>query len=117
MGSTHQVFASGVGCRFLAFHCCLDSTSGFRAYDAKVLSSIDLASLSSHGYAFIVEVLYRSILCGYSCVEVPIIYTERREGQSKMSKSVILESVFAPWKLRFKKKCGVVGVVNILDFP
>jgi len=81
-----------------------DSTSGFRAYDRRVLEAIDLKSLRSHGYAFLVEILYRAFLCRFSLVEVPIIYTERREGQSKMSKRVIFESIWAPWRLRLARR-------------
>lgn len=76
-----------------------DCTSGFRAYSRQVLESIDIQSLRFPGYAFLVEVLYRTILCGFPIQEVPIIYTERREGQSKMSKLVILESIGAPWRM------------------
>lgn len=80
-----------------------DSTSGFRAYHRRVLESIHLSSLKSQGYAFLVEVLYRAHLCGFSVEEVPVIFTERREGQSKMSHRVILESVGAPWRMRLAK--------------
>lgn len=81
-----------------------DSTSGFRAYDRSVLEAIDLSSLRSHGYAFLVEVLYRAVLGRFPVVEVPIVFTERREGESKMSKRVILESIAAPWRMRLRRR-------------
>jgi len=81
-----------------------DSTSGFRAYDRRVLEAIDLESLHSRGYAFLVEVLYRALLCGFPVVEVPIVFTERREGQSKMEGRVMLEAALAPWRMRLKRK-------------
>jgi len=81
-----------------------DSTSGFRAYDRRVLEAIDFDSLHSHGYAFLVEVLYRAVLCGFPVVEVPIVFTERRDGRSKMSKRIIFESIWAPWRMRLRRK-------------
>lgn len=78
-----------------------DATSGYRAYRRQALEKVLAAGVRSKGYSFLVEVLYRLVKAGCSVVEVPIIYTERREGQSKMSKGVILEAVFRPWKLKF----------------
>lgn len=80
-----------------------DSTSGFRAYRRKVLEQVDPGSLGFKGYAFLVELLYRAFILRFQIVESPIIYTERREGQSKMSKWVILESAVAPWRMRLRR--------------
>lgn len=81
-----------------------DNTSGFRAYRRQVLESIDPGSLRSQGYAFLVEILYRAQLCGWLIEEEPIVFTERREGQSKMSGGVIFESALAPWAMLLKKR-------------
>lgn len=77
-----------------------DATSGFRAYRRSAMQEVVNSGIQSKGYSFLVEVLYRLVKKGYTVVEVPIIYTERREGQSKMSKSVIFEAIFRPWILR-----------------
>lgn len=77
-----------------------DCTSGFRLYRRHVLEALDLPSVHSNGYSFQVEMTFRAQLAGFQIVEVPIIFTERRAGQSKVSQHVILESLWMPWKLR-----------------
>lgn len=79
-----------------------DCTSGFRAYSGRALRAADLESVDSRGYAFLVELLYRVARRGVPVVEVPIVYTERRAGRSKMSWGVILESALAPLRLRWR---------------
>lgn len=79
-----------------------DCTSGFRLYSRRVLESINLANVRSNGYSFQVEMTFRAHLAGFKIAEVPIIFTERRSGQSKMSKKVIWESVLMPIALRLR---------------
>ncbi len=74
-----------------------DYTSGFRAYRRKPLEHILANDVHSHGYCFLVEMVFRVARANGSIREFPIIYTERRAGKSKMSKAVIFESVFRPW--------------------
>ncbi len=81
-----------------------DCTSGFRLYRRAVLESIDLPSVRSNGYSFQVEMTFRAQLAGFRLVEVPIIFVERHAGQSKMSQSVIWESVLMPLKLRLRAR-------------
>lgn len=78
-----------------------DPTSGFRAFRAEVLKHICLDTLHSNGYCFIVETIHRAKICGYKITEIPIIFTERRAGQSKMNNKIIREAVIMPWRLRF----------------
>ena len=78
-----------------------DCTSGYRLYHRRVLEAIDLGSVRSNGYSFQVEMTFRAQLCGFAMVEVPIIFMERRAGQSKLSKGVVWESLFMPLKLRW----------------
>jgi len=78
----------------------MDATTGFNAYRADVLRKINLDKINSDGYAFLVEIKYRLIKAGCSAVEYPILFSERREGQSKMSSKIIWESIWLPWKLR-----------------
>ncbi|MCL4538732.1 MAG: polyprenol monophosphomannose synthase [Bacteroidetes bacterium] len=70
-----------------------DMTSGFKAFKVEVLKSIDLNSIRSNGYAFQVEMNVRAFRKGYKIVEVPIVFTERRVGTSKMSKKIVFEGV------------------------
>lgn len=77
-----------------------DCTSGYRAYRRSVLAKMKLGTIESNGYSFLVEMLWRAHCHRARIVEVPIIFVERREGESKMSGGVIAESIFRPWKLR-----------------
>jgi dolichol-phosphate mannosyltransferase len=81
-----------------------DATSGFRAYRRPAVEALTTARINSVGYSFLVEILFFLYRRGLRIVEVPIIYTERREGQSKMSGHVIREAVLRPWLLRFSRK-------------
>jgi dolichol-phosphate mannosyltransferase len=76
-----------------------DCTSGYRCWRREALARLPLRRFVSDGYAFLVEMLFEAMGAGCRIGEVPIIYVERREGQSKMSRGVILESVFVPWRL------------------
>lgn len=81
-----------------------DSTSGYRAYRADLVKRMKLGSIEANGYAFLVEMLWRAKCRGARIVEVPIVFVERREGESKMSKTIIWESIFMPWRLRFFRR-------------
>jgi len=83
-----------------------DCTSGFRAYRREALNDGVLEQCHSCGYAFLVELLHRCVKRKRSVCEVPITYTERREGDSKMSKRVMLEAALAPWRLKFGARNG-----------
>ena len=78
-----------------------DCTSGYRLYHRRVLESLDLGSVRSNGYSFQVEMTFRAQLRGFQITEVPIIFMERRAGQSKLSKGVVWESLLMPLKLRW----------------
>ncbi len=81
----------------------VDSTSGFRGYRRSVLESVELETIASNGYAFLVEVLESVRLHGFSVVEVPIVYEDRQHGKSKMDRRVILESAVKPWQLLLRR--------------
>ncbi len=81
-----------------------DTTSGFRCYTRRALRSLLDGRIAGEGYAFLVEATYRARRAGLRISEVPIIFTDRREGQSKMSRKVILESILMPWRLRLGRK-------------
>jgi dolichol-phosphate mannosyltransferase len=80
-----------------------DCTSGYRLYKKHVLESIGLANVQSNGYSFQVEMSFRAHIAGFKIAEVPIIFKERRAGQSKMSQGVIVESFLMPIKLRMRE--------------
>jgi dolichol-phosphate mannosyltransferase len=77
-----------------------DLTGGFKCFRRAVLESIELDSVRSRGYAFQVELTYRAIQRGFKVVEVPITFTERRVGSSKMSRAIVLEAIWMIPRLR-----------------
>jgi dolichol-phosphate mannosyltransferase len=79
-----------------------DCTTGFRCWRREALARLPLEGLISDGYAFLVEQLHLARRLGCRVREVPIIFVERREGSSKISSSVLLESAIVPWRLRLK---------------
>ena len=79
-----------------------DCTTGFRCWRREALARLPLEGLISDGYAFLVEQLHLARRIGCRIREVPIIFVERREGASKISSSVLLESAIVPWRLRLK---------------
>jgi dolichol-phosphate mannosyltransferase len=81
-----------------------DLTGGYKCFRRKVLETIDLDAIDSKGYTFQIEMTYRTHLLGFKIKEIPIVFEERREGQSKMDSSIVLEAVWKVLKLRFKKK-------------
>lgn len=81
-----------------------DCTSGFRCWRRDALARIPLDRVASAGYAFLVEMLYRAAENGSRIGEVPIIFVERRQGQSKVSRAVLLESLATPWRLRLGRR-------------
>jgi len=81
-----------------------DCTSGFRCWRREALERLPLASIRSDGYAFIVELAWEASRAGLRCTEVPITFVERREGASKLSSGVIMESAIVPWRLAARSK-------------
>ncbi len=80
-----------------------DTTAGFKCYRRKVLETISLDSIHFMGYAFQIEMKYTAWKLGFKLVEVPIIFTDRTEGTSKMSSKIFKEAFFGVISLRFKK--------------
>ena len=83
-----------------------DATGGFNCWQRKVLSSLDFSSIGSSGYIFQIELKLRSWRKGFSMTEIPIIFEEREAGESKMSKSIVIEAVWKVWKLRLLRTFG-----------
>ncbi len=83
-----------------------DTTGGFKCFRRNVLESIDLKSIKSNGYAFQIEMSYRAWKCGFRLFEIPIIFVDRTEGESKMSKKIVREAVWMVWRLRWWSMTG-----------
>ncbi|MGI5865345.1 MAG: polyprenol monophosphomannose synthase [Myxococcales bacterium] len=91
-GSLYARSVLGIGVR--------DLTGGFKCFRREVLESLDLPSVKSAGYAFQIELTYRAIQRGFRVKEIPIVFEDRRVGQSKMSRKIFVEAVTMVWKLR-----------------
>jgi len=79
-----------------------DVTAGFLAYHRRVLESVNLEAVRSNGYSFLIEMKYRTWKKGFRLFEIPITFTERTEGQSKMSRAIVREAAFKVWELRLR---------------
>jgi dolichol-phosphate mannosyltransferase len=80
-----------------------DLTGGFKVFHRRVLESIDLESISAAGYAFQVETTFRAIRAGFDVVEVPITFSDRRVGESKMSGGIVLEAALHVPTMRWRR--------------
>ncbi|MBW2733591.1 MAG: polyprenol monophosphomannose synthase [Deltaproteobacteria bacterium] len=78
-----------------------DMTGGFKCFRRRVLEAIDLDSVRSEGYSFQIEMTYRAIKHGFTIAEVPIIFADRRVGESKMSRGIVAEAMWMVWRMRF----------------
>jgi len=76
-----------------------DCTTGYRCWRRNALAGLPLDSFFSDGYSFLVEMLFVAARSGCRIAEVPITFVERREGESKVSRAVLLESAITPWRL------------------
>ena len=85
-----------------------DATGGFKCFRRRVLASIDLDDVRSNGYAFQIEVSFRAWKKGFRIVEIPIVFTDRTEGESKMSRRIVREAIWMVWRLRWWSITGKV---------
>jgi dolichol-phosphate mannosyltransferase len=97
-GSLYARLVLGVGIR--------DLTGGFKCYRRRVLETIDLDAIASRGYAFQIEGTYRTVRAGLRVTEVPIVFTDRVAGGSKMSRAIVLEAVWRVPLLRLRSVLG-----------
>jgi dolichol-phosphate mannosyltransferase len=103
----HRIFLSAFGNRYIRLVTSLstsDCTSGYRCWRREALAQLPIAEMVSDGYAFLVEMLYEARRRGLRIGEVPIIFIERRMGQSKLSSNVLIESLIMPWRLVFRTR-------------
>jgi dolichol-phosphate mannosyltransferase len=78
-----------------------DATGGFKCFRREVLEAINLDDVKSNGYAFQIEMSFRAWKKGFRLVEIPIVFVDRTQGSSKMSKSIVREAVWMVWRLRW----------------
>lgn len=78
-----------------------DVTAGFICWRRAALEAIDLSTITSNGYSFQIEMKYRALTKRLRVVETPIVFVDRRVGQSKMSRAIFLEALLQVWRLRF----------------
>jgi dolichol-phosphate mannosyltransferase len=95
-GSAYARLVLGVGVR--------DLTGGFKCFRREVLETIDLDAVDARGYAFQIEVTYRTLQAGFKVVEVPIVFRDRQAGSSKMDGSIVLEAIWRVPRLRFGRR-------------
>jgi dolichol-phosphate mannosyltransferase len=85
-----------------------DVTAGFKCFHRRVLETLPLDRVNSDGYAFQVEMHYRTWRAGFRIKEIPVIFTERTEGQSKMSRAIVREAALKVWELRLRDLVGAL---------
>lgn len=85
-----------------------DGTGGFKCFRRKVLEAIPLSNVRSNGYAFQIEMSFRAWRAGFRIVEIPIVFVDRTEGQSKMSRRIVWEAIWMVWRLRWWSLTGKV---------
>jgi dolichol-phosphate mannosyltransferase len=83
-----------------------DLTGGFKCFRACVLETVDLDAIGSKGYAFQIETTYRVLRAGFTVIEVPIVFSDREHGHSKMSRSIVLEAM---WKVPLLRLRAITG--------
>jgi dolichol-phosphate mannosyltransferase len=83
-----------------------DSTGGFKCFRRAVLEAIDFEQVRSNGYSFQIEMSFRAWRKGFRLVEIPIVFTDRVEGQSKMNKRIVREAIWMVWWLRLQALVG-----------
>jgi len=86
----------------------MDTTAGFMCYKVDSLKQINLDEVRSNGYSFQIEMKFKFYKRGYKIFEVPILFIDRREGESKMSRKVVYEAYFMVWKLKIKSIFGKI---------
>jgi dolichol-phosphate mannosyltransferase len=94
-------YAANVYARVITGLQLFDSTGGFKCFRREVLQAIDLDAVKSSGYAFQIEMNFRAWKKGFRIVEIPIVFVDRTEGESKMSKKIVREAVWMVWRLRW----------------
>jgi dolichol-phosphate mannosyltransferase len=99
-------YSANLYARFVTGLPLFDATGGFKCFRRRVLETIDLADVRSNGYAFQIEMSFRAWRKGFRIVEIPIVFVDRTEGESKMSKRIVREAIWMVWRLRLWSLTG-----------
>jgi dolichol-phosphate mannosyltransferase len=102
MGRVLLSYFASMYVRFITRMKVQDTTAGFKCYKRKVLETINLDKVKFMGYAFQIEMKFTAWKLGFNVVEVPIIFTDRQEGESKMSSNIIKEALFGVIQMKWK---------------
>jgi dolichol-phosphate mannosyltransferase len=102
--------SAGIYTRWILKSEITDFTGGYNGWSHKILNSLDLNSIHSNGYSFQIELKYLAQKLGYRHTEIPITFTERRSGKSKMSFLIALEAVWRVWQFRLHWEKGRYGI-------
>lgn len=94
-------YGANIYARFVTGLRLWDATGGFKCFHRRVLEAIDLGDVRSNGYAFQIEMSFRAVRKGFRPVEIPIVFTDRTLGESKMSGHIVREAVLMVWRLRW----------------
>jgi dolichol-phosphate mannosyltransferase len=114
MGRVLMSYFASIYVRFVTGLEIMDTTAGFVCWTKKVLETIDLDHIKFVGYAFQIEMKYSAVKLGFTVKEVPIIFTDRTEGSSKMNKSIFREAIFGVIQLRIRGMFGQIKPVKTL---
>jgi len=101
-------YFANVYARFVTRLPIFDTTAGYKCFRRKVLESVDLSDVRSNGYAFQIEMHFRVWRQNFRIVEIPIVFVDRTEGTSKMSRKIVREAVWMVWRLRWWALTGRV---------
>lgn len=85
-----------------------DSTGGFKCFRREVLQALNLSRVDSNGYAFQIEMSFRTWKKGFRLAEIPIVFVDRVEGHSKMNRKIVREAIWMVWWLRFRALMGTL---------
>lgn len=99
-------YSANLYARFITGLPIFDTTAGFKCIHRKVLETISVDNIRSNGYAFQIELHFRAWQAGFTLKEVAIIFREREEGVSKMSKGIVWEAIWRVWKLKIQSLFG-----------
>lgn len=110
-------YSANIYARFVTGLPLYDATGGFKCFRRRVLQAIDLDDVRSNGYAFQIEMSFRAWHRGFRIVEIPIVFVDRTEGESKMSKKIVREAVWMVWRLRWWALTGRLARVDRAVLP
>jgi dolichol-phosphate mannosyltransferase len=99
-------YGANIYAKLVTGHKLYDATGGFKCFKRQVLEAIDLDKVGSNGYAFQIEMSFRAKRKGFKIVEIPIVFVDRTDGESKMSGKIVREAVWMVWKLRVQSIFG-----------